>query len=89
MIVFIIQSYFKVPKNFRLNSTHVFIIKSPNKGGFQQIPYSHSSNIDFKDFMDLYKKCTAKLFSFLVINATIASDNPLRFGKNLLERIQN
>ena len=44
--------------------------------------------IDFKDFMNLYKKCTAKPYSFLVIDATLASDNPSRFRKNLLERMQ-
>ena len=37
--------------------------------------------------MNLYKKCPAKPYSFLVINATLASDNALRFRKNLLERI--
>ena len=43
--------------------------------------------LNFKDFMNLYKKCTAKPYSFLVIDATLASDNPSRFRKNLLERI--
>ena len=43
--------------------------------------------LNFKDFMNLYKKCTAKSYSFLVIDATLASDNPSRFRKNLLERI--
>ena len=43
--------------------------------------------MDFKDFMSLYKKCTAKTYSFLVIDAILASDNDLRFRKILLERI--
>ena len=43
--------------------------------------------MDFKDFMNLYKKCTEKQYSFLVIDSTLASDNPSRFRKNLLERI--
>ena len=54
----------------------------------QQIAFNHSSDIGFQDFMDLYKKCTAKPFFFLVIGATLASDNPSHFRKNLLERIQ-
>ena len=62
-------------------------MKIPNKREFQQIAFNHSSGIDFKDFINLYKKCTAKPYSFLVINATLASDNPLRVRKNLLERI--
>ena len=86
-LVFITQSYFAVPKNIRLNSTHYFVMKIPNKRELQQIAFNHSSDIDFQDFMNLYKKCTAKLYSFLVIDATLASDNSLRFRKNLLERI--
>ena len=41
-IVFITQSYFKVPKDVRLNSTHFFIVKIPNNREFQQIPLNHS-----------------------------------------------
>ena len=50
-IVFITQSYFKVPKDVRLNSTHFFIMKIPNKRELQQIALNHSSDIDFKDFI--------------------------------------
>ena len=78
--VFITQSYFKVPKDVRLN----FIMKIPNKRGLQQIALNHSSDIDFKDFMKIYKKCTAKLCSFMVNDTTLPSDDPLRFRKNLL-----
>ena len=59
-IVFITQSYFKVPKDVRLNSTHFFFMKIPNKRELQQIALNHSSDIDFKDFMKIYKKCTAE-----------------------------
>ena len=52
-IVFITQSYFKVPKDVRLNSTHFFIMKIPNKRELQQIALNHSSDIDFKDFMKI------------------------------------
>ena len=69
-IVFITQSYFKVPKDVRLNSTHFFIMKIPNKRELQQIALNHSPDIDFKNFMNIYKKCTAKSHSFLV-NDTI------------------
>ena len=86
-LVFITQSYFAVPKNIRLNSTHYFVMKIPNKRELQQIAFNHSSDIDFQDFMNLYKKCTAKPYSFLVIDTTLTSDNPLRFRKNLSERI--
>ena len=83
-IVFIMKSYFKVPKDVRLNSTHFFILKISNKRELQQIALNHSSDIDFKDFMKIYKKCTAKRYSFLVNDTTLPSDDPLRFRKNLL-----
>ena len=83
--VFITQSYFKVPKDVRLNSTHFFITKIPNKRELQQMALSHSSDISFKDFVRIYKKFSTELYSFLVFDTTLRSDNPLRFRKNLLE----
>ena len=59
-LVFITQSYFKVPKDVKLNTTHFFIIKYPNKRELQQIAINHSSDIDFKDFVQIYKKYTDK-----------------------------
>ena len=55
-LVFTTQSYFKVPKDARLNSTHFFIQKIPNKRELQQIALNHSSDIDFKDFTKIHKK---------------------------------
>ena len=63
-IAFITQSYFKVPKDLRLNSTHFFIMKILNKRELQQIALNHSSDIDFKDFMKIYKECTKEPYSF-------------------------
>ena len=83
-IVFITQSYFKVPENVRLNSTHFFIMKIQNKRELQQIAINHSSDIDFNDFLKIFKKCTAKPYSFLVNDTTLPSDDPLRLRKNLL-----
>ena len=78
-LVFITESYFAVPKNIRPNSTHYFVTKIPNKRELQQIAFNHSSDIDFQDFMNLYKKCTAEPHSFLIIDTTLASDNSLHF----------
>ena len=83
-IVFITQSYFKVPKDVRLNSTHFFIIKIPNKRELQEIALNDSSDIDFKYFIKIFKKCTVEPYSFLVNDTTLPSDDPLRFRKNLL-----
>ena len=57
----------------------------PNKRELQKIALNHSSDIDFKDFIKIYKKSTAEPYSFLVNDATLASDTPLRFRKNLLK----
>ena len=65
--VFIIQSYFAVLKNIRLNCTHYFIIQISNKEDIQQIAFNQSSDIDFKDFMSIYKKCTIKPYSFWLL----------------------
>ena len=71
----------------RLLSAHYLVIKVPNKTELQQIAFNHSSDIDFKDFMNLYKKCIAKPYYLLFIEATLASDNSSRLRKNLLEQI--
>ena len=63
-------------------------MKILNKQEIQRTASNNLSDIDFKDFMNLYKKCTKKPYSFLVVDATIASDNPLPFRKNLMEWIQ-
>ena len=74
-----------MPKDVRLNSTHFFIMKIPNKGELQQIALNPSSDINFKDFIKIYKKCTAEPYSFLVNDTTLPSNDPLRLRKNLLE----
>ena len=55
-LVFITQSYFMVLKDVRLNSTDFFTMKILNKRELQQIMLNHSSDVDFKDFMKIYKK---------------------------------
>ena len=82
-LVFITQSYFKVPKDVRLNTTHFFITKISNKGELQQIALKYSSNTSTKDFINIYRKCTAEPYSFLVNDTILASNNPLKLRKNL------
>ena len=81
-LVFITQSYFKVPKGVRLNN-HFFITKIPNGRELQQIGINHLSGIGPKDFINIYKKWIGELFSFFVDDNMLASDNPLRLRKNL------
>ena len=80
---FITQSYFEVPKDVRLNTSHFFVAKIPNKRELQQIAINHSSDISTKDFANIYRKCTDEPYSFLVIDTMLSSNNPLRFRKIL------
>ena len=54
-----------------------------NKKELQNIAINHSADIDYKDFMKIYKECTNKQYSFLTIDTTLPADNPLHFRKNL------
>ena len=82
-LVFIAQSYFKIPKDVRLNTSHFFIAKIPNKRELQQIAINHSSDINAKDFTNIYRECTVEPYSFLLNDTTLASNKTLRFRKNL------
>ena len=86
-LVFITQSYFSVPKVVRLNSTHYLIMKINNKRELQNIAINHSADIDYKDFMKIYRECTKEPFNFLTINTTLPASNPLRFRKNLFDSL--
>ena len=63
-IAFITQSYFKVPKDVRLTTSHFFIAKIPNKRELQQIAINNSLDISSKDFANIYRKCTAETIFF-------------------------
>ena len=59
-------------KNIKLKSACYFIMKFPNKQELQQIECKYSSDIDLQNFINLYKKCSANSYSFLIIDATLA-----------------
>ena len=86
-LVFITQSYFSVPKDVRLNSTHYLIMKINNKRELQNIAINHSVDIDYKDFMKIYRECTKEPFNFLTIYTTLPASDPLRFRKNLFKSL--
>ena len=69
-LVFITQSYFSVPKDVRLNSTHYLIMKINNRRELQNIAINHSADIDYGDFMKIYRECTKEPFNFLAIDTT-------------------
>ena len=76
-LIFITQSYIKVPQKIR------------NKRELQQIAINHSSDISPKDFINIYRICNVEPYLFFVNDATLASDNPLRFRKLFLECDKN
>ena len=82
-LVFITQSCFSVPKDVRLNSTHYLIMKTNNKRDLKNIAINHSADIDFKDFLKIYRECTGE--PFLTIDTTLPSSNPLRFRKDMFD----
>ena len=81
-IVFSMQSYFKTPKDARLNSTHYLLMKIQSKKELQNIAWDNSGDIDFKDFLKIYRDCTSEPFSFMTIDTTLSSSDPMRFRKN-------
>ena len=81
-LAFITQSYFSIPKDASLNSTH-FIMKINNRKELQNIAINHSAYIDYKDFMKIYRECTKEPFDFLTINTALPSSDPLKFRRKL------
>ena len=88
-LVFNTQSYFSVPKGVRLNSTQYLIMKINNNRELQNISFNNSADIDYKDFVKIYRECTKKPYSFLTIDTTSPASDPLRFRKNLLPSYKN
>ena len=82
-LAFVTQSNFTVPKDARLNSTHYLIMKINNRKELQNIAINHSEDIDYKDFMKIYRECTKEPYYFLTIDTTLPANDSLRFRKNL------
>ena len=83
-LVFITQSYFSVPKDVKLNSTHYLIKRINNRKKLQNIVINHSVDIDYNDFLRIYRECTRETYSFLTMDTTLSAGDPLRFRINLL-----
>ena len=83
-LVFITQSYFSVPKDVRLNSTHHLIMKINNRKELQNIALNHSADDDYKDFVKIYREGTRNPYTFFTIDTTLPASDPLQFRKNFL-----
>ena len=86
-LVFTSQSYFSVSRDVRLNSTHYLIMKIDNKRELQNFSINRSADIDYKDFVKIYRECTKEPYSFLTIDTTLPASDPLRFRRNLLHKL--
>ena len=84
-LCFLTQSYFSVPKDVRLNCAHYIIFKLNNKKELQFIAINYSADIDYKDFIEIYKKCTKEPYNFLTIDTTQPVDK--KFIKNFDESL--
>ena len=67
-IVFITQSYFRTPKDARLNSTHYILMKMGNKKELKSIAEENSGHLDFKDFLKIYNYCTKDSYSLMMVD---------------------
>ena len=79
-LCFLTQSYFSVPKDVRLNYTHYIIFKLSSERELQNIAINHSADIDYKDFVNIYRDCTKEPYTFLTTDTTQPTDK--RFKKN-------
>ena len=86
-LVFITQSYFSVPKEVRLNSTHYLIMKVNNKRELKNIAINYSADIDYQDFIKNYRECTKEPYNLLTIDTTSPASDPLRFRKKLFDSL--
>ena len=80
LTLFLTHFYFSVPRDVRLNCTHCIIFKLNSKRELQNIAINHSADIDYKDFIKIYRNCTKEPFNFLTIDTTKPVDK--KFIKN-------
>ena len=83
MDFFLTQSYFSVPKDVRLNCTHYVLLKLNNRRELKNIAINHTVDIDYKDFIEIYRDCTREPFNFL----TIDTSKDKKFIKNFDETL--
>ena len=88
-LVFFTQSYFSAPKDMRLNSAQYLIMKINNRKELENISINNSADIDYNDFMRIYRECTKKLYSFLTNDTKLPTSDSRKFRKNFLPSYKN
>ena len=77
-LVFISQSYFSVPKILQIKFITLFDDENCNRRELKNIPIYRSADIDYNDFMKIYRECTKEPHSFLRSVTTLPTSDPLR-----------
>ena len=85
-IVFITQSYFRTPKDVRLNNTHYILMKIGNKKELKSIAEENLGHLDFKDFLKIYNYCTNEPYWFMMVDTR--PNARITFKKNFDEPIK-
>ena len=80
---------FSVPKDVRLSSTHYLIMEINSRKELQNIATNHSEDIDYKDFVKIYRESTRKLYPFLTSDTTLPASDLLKFRKHLFDSYKN
>ena len=86
-LAFITEPYFSAPKRVRINLTYYLITNIHNKRKLKDITINHSPDIDYKNFLKVYKKCISELYSFLTIDITLPAYDLLRFRTTLFDSL--
>ena len=83
-LVFITQSYFRTPKDARLNCTHYLLTKIDNKKELRNVADDNSADLEYKDFLKLYRHFASKPYSFMIIDETLPSNDPNKYRDNFI-----
>ena len=86
---FLTQSYFRTPKDARLNSTHYILMKISNKKELKSIAEENSGHLNFKDFLKIYNYCTKEPYSFLMVYTRPTATFKKSFNKPIKGFINN
>ena len=81
--------FFFSSKDVKLNSTHYLMMKINNKRDLRNIAINHSADIDYQDFIKVYRECANEPYTFVIIDTKLPASDPLRFRKNLFNYDKN
>ena len=84
-LAFITQSSCSVPKDATLNLKQYLVMKINNRKEIQNIAINRSVDIDYEDFMNIYRECAKEPYSFLITETILPASDPLKFRKNIFQ----